>query len=135
MHITLTLTLTNRITISESNKKSVNKIIFCVKMFTEEKYMNGKKIKYHRLRKGLTTEQLASIVGCTKAAISLYESDERKPNNEVCMKIAKALDVPWIELLSNSNESLAFNHISFRKKQKASKGYKIAKSIILIPII
>ena len=83
--------------------------------------MNGKKIKYHRLRKGLTTEQLASIVGCTKAAISLYESEERKPNNEVCMKIAKALDVPWVELLSNSNESLVFNHISFRKKQKASK--------------
>ena len=90
-------------------------------MFTEVNYMEGKRIRYHRLRKGLTTEQLASMVGCTKAAISLYESDERKPNNEICMKIAKALEVPWVELLSNTNKSLVFNHISFRKKQKASK--------------
>lgn len=83
--------------------------------------MIGKKIKYYRLKKGLTTEQLAKAIGCTKAAISLYENEEREPNAEICQNIANALDVPWIELFSRGEEKLVFNHVSFRKKQKASK--------------
>lgn len=90
-------------------------------MLTGVKIMIGKKIKYYRLKKGLTTENLAKAIGCTKAAISLYENEEREPNVEVCKKIATTLDVPWIELLSRNNENLVFDHISFRKKQKASK--------------
>ena len=90
-------------------------------MFTEDTNMIGKKIKYYRLKKGLTTEQLAKAIDCTKAAVSLYENDEREPNEDICKKIAFALDIPWIELLSRNNDKLVFNHISFRKKQKASK--------------
>ena len=90
-------------------------------MFTEEENMDGKKIKYFRLKNGLTSEELANRVGCTKAAISLYESEEREPSEEISKKIAEVLGVPWIELFSRANSELKFNHISFRKKQKASK--------------
>lgn len=90
-------------------------------MFTEVRIMVGKKIKYYRLRKGLTSEQLAKEVGCTKAAISLYESEEREPSKEICKTIATVLGVPWVELISRSNNKLVFDHISLRKKQKASK--------------
>ena len=90
-------------------------------MFTEVIIMVGKKIKYYRLKKGLTSEQLAKEVGCTKAAISLYESEEREPSKEICKTIADVLGVPWIELISSSDNKLVFDHISFRKKQKASK--------------
>lgn len=83
--------------------------------------MAGKKIKYYRLKKGLTSEELANKIGCTKAAISLYESDERDPGNEMLQKIADALDVSWIQLLSTNNKKLEFEHVSFRKKQKATK--------------
>lgn len=83
--------------------------------------MIGKKIKYYRLKKGMTIEDLAQELNCTKAAISLYESEDREPSADICKKIAKALDIPWIELLSRENDKLVFNHISFRKKQKASK--------------
>ena len=83
--------------------------------------MVGKKIKYYRLKKGLTSEQLAKEVGCTKAAISLYESEEREPSKEICKIIADVLGVPWVELISRSDNKLVFDHISFRKKQKASK--------------
>ena len=83
--------------------------------------MFGKKIKYYRLKKGLTSEQLAKRIGCTKASISLYESDERAPNNEILQKIADALDVSWIHLIDNENKELTFEHLSFRKKQKATK--------------
>ena len=90
-------------------------------MFTEVKNMIGKKIKYYRLKKGMTTEELARAIGCTKAAISLYENEEREPNIDICKNIANALDIPWTELLSRNNSNLVFNHVSFRKKQKASK--------------
>ena len=90
-------------------------------MFTEVIIMVGKKIKYYRLKKGLTSEQLAKEVGCTKAAISLYESEEREPSKEICKIIADVLGVPWVELISRSDNKLVFDHISFRKKQKASK--------------
>ena len=90
-------------------------------MFTEVKSMMGKKIKYYRLKKGLTTENLAAAIGCTKAAISLYENEEREPSIDVCKKIADVLGIPWIELLSRNENKLVFNHIGFRKKQKASK--------------
>ena len=83
--------------------------------------MAGKKIKYYRLKKGLTSQELANKIGCTKAAISLYESDERDPGNEMLQKIADALDVSWIQLLSTNNKKLEFEHVSFRKKQKATK--------------
>ena len=90
-------------------------------MFTEVKSMFGKKIKYYRLKKGLTTEELAKAIGLTKAAISLYENEEREPNDDICKKIAHALDIPWVALLSRNNIKLEFNHVSFRRKQKASK--------------
>ena len=90
-------------------------------MFTEVKNMIGKKIKYYRLKKGMTSEELANAIGCTKAAISLYENEEREPNDTICRKIAKVLDVPWVELLSRKTDKLVFDHASFRKRQKASK--------------
>ena len=78
--------------------------------------MVGKKIKYYRLKKGLTTEQLAKDAGCTEADILLYESEEREPSNETCKNIAAALGVPWVALISRSNNKLVFDHISLRKK-------------------
>ena len=83
--------------------------------------MIGKKIKYYRLKQGLTTEELAKALGCTKAAISQYENEEREPNVEICKKIAEVLNVDWSKLLSNDNNKLVFKHFSFRKKQSASK--------------
>ena len=82
--------------------------------------MVGKRIKYYRLKKGLTTEELASKIGCTKASISLYENDEREPSNEILKKIASALNVSWVQLLSH-DQNLTFEHVSFRKKQRANK--------------
>ncbi len=83
--------------------------------------MIEKKIKYFRLKNGMTVEELADAIGCTKAAISLYENGEREPSIDICKKIAKVLNIPWVELFSRDDGKLVFDHISFRKKQKASK--------------
>ena len=101
--------------------KSVNKYKKYDKMLTEVKNMIGKKIKYYRLKNGMTTEELAKAIGCTKASISLYENEEREPNADICKKLASALGVSWTELLSRNKETLVFDHACFRKKQKATK--------------
>ena len=88
--------------------------------------MVGKKIKYYRLKKGLTSEQLAKSIGCTKASISLYESDERAPNNEILQKIADALDVSWIHLIDDENKELTFEHLPPRKANNSNR----AKAIV-----
>ena len=56
--------------------------------------MIGKKIKYYRLKKGLTTEQLAKAIGCTKAAISLYENMQ----NVLVGKIVKQRELPILKM-------------------------------------
>lgn len=83
--------------------------------------MIGKKIKYYRLKKGMTTEELAKAIGCTKAAISLYENEKRKPSIDICKNIANALDIPWTELLPRNNSNLVFNHVSLEKNKKTQK--------------
>lgn len=82
--------------------------------------MIGKRIKYYRLKKGLTIEELAKAIDCTKAAVSLYENGEREPNPTICKNIAKALGVSWIQLLSRTDAELKFDHNNFRKIKKAS---------------
>ena len=91
-------------------------------MFTREgETMTGKRIRYYRLKKGLTLEELANKIGVTKTLISLYENDEREPNDENRKRIAEALDISWIQLLSRNQAKLNFKHANFRKKQKVSQ--------------
>ena len=93
--------------------------------------MIGKRIRYYRLKKGLTADELALKLNCTKAAISFYESDSRTPDNLMCEKIADALDISVAKLYSNNNEKITFDHKSFRKKQSVSgKEIEILKTEI-----
>lgn len=82
--------------------------------------MFGKRIRYYRLKKGLTSEELARELGCTKGAISLYENGERTPSAEVLQKLADIFDIPLIQLMGR-NDNLKFKHYGFRKKQSAAK--------------
>lgn len=91
--------------------------IFVLKCLQEDNSMIGKKIKYYRLKRGLTLDELATNIGCSKAAISLYENDEREPNVDIIKKIAKALGISWASLIDNDTSKLNFVHIGFRKKQ------------------
>lgn len=54
----------------------------------------GAQIKYLRVKKGITQEELAIAIGATKSSISNYESGRRKPSNEAIHAIAKVLEVP-----------------------------------------
>lgn len=60
-------------------------------------------IKEIRTAKGMTTEELAGIVGVTRMAISNYETGKRMPDLYSALRIAKALDTT-VENLVNNHE-------------------------------
>lgn len=53
----------------------------------------GKRIKEARLKKSLTQEELAKIVGVTKGAIANYENNTSHPKEPVMYALIDALDV------------------------------------------
>lgn len=53
----------------------------------------GKRIKEARLKRGLTQEELAKLVGVTKGAIANYETETSHPKEPVMYALFKALDV------------------------------------------
>lgn len=56
--------------------------------------MLGYRIKQARSRIGMTTEQVASIIGVTRSAVSLWETNRTKPSHDNLKALAKALNVP-----------------------------------------
>jgi transcriptional regulator with XRE-family HTH domain len=65
----------------------------------------GQKIKYARLNKGYTQEELGYKLGLKKSAIAKYESG-RVVNikRSTLVKLSKILDIPPVELVTDINE-------------------------------
>ncbi len=61
----------------------------------------GGKIKYFRIKKGLTQKQLASLIGKTESSIQKYECGNTEIPLSVLEKIAKYLDTELVFLLDN----------------------------------
>lgn len=59
----------------------------------------GDKIKYMRLQKGLTQDQLGKLLGVNRSVISLYESCQRAPTFDILKKIARIFHVSTDYLL------------------------------------
>lgn len=53
----------------------------------------GQRIKQLRKEKNLTQEELGEILGVTKYAVSLYESNKSTPNDEIKKKLADFFEV------------------------------------------
>ena len=56
-------------------------------------------LKVARIRKGLTQEQLAELIGTKKQHISMWEKGKHKPTLENLKKLANALDIQIDELI------------------------------------
>ncbi|NMP21863.1 S24 family peptidase [Sulfobacillus harzensis] len=61
-------------------------------MKTKENYF-GRKLREARLKKGLTQEALAEVVGLTKSQISRYESGKSGATLDIVARLAEALDI------------------------------------------
>ena len=84
--------------------------------------MIGKNIKFYRLLKGISQEDLAQQIGLNKMAVSNYEMDKRNPEMAIIQKIAEALDVSLSALLSQQDQQLVIEHGAFRKQSSIKKG-------------
>lgn len=58
----------------------------------------GEKLKSARMSAGFTQEELAKIIGVTKATISVYESGQREPPIKTLILLAKTLRISLDEL-------------------------------------
>jgi len=59
----------------------------------------GKKLKYHRQRKGLSKEQFAKMTGVSSHTITNYEEGKTIPNMDFMINVSKALNVSVDRLL------------------------------------
>lgn len=71
----------------------------------------GENIKNKRIEKKLSQEELANLCGLSKNGIWNYENTKRRPNLEVLMNIADALDVTLEDLIYGSN-SIYINRLN-----------------------
>lgn len=65
----------------------------------------GNKLKTLRLKKELTQQQLADILGVTKSVISAYENGMRYPSYALLIKIARIFHVTTDYLLGLENKN------------------------------
>lgn len=72
----------------------------------------GKKIREVRKEKGLTIKQLGNLCGISEQNMGNYERGVRTPKLETIKKIAKALEIPYTQLIDDesSNEAYSFSH-------------------------
>ncbi len=63
-------------------------------------------IKKYRLEKGLTQDELASILGVSAQAVSKWETSETYPDGSLLVPLAGALDVSLDTLFDNSTASM-----------------------------
>lgn len=65
----------------------------------------GKRIQSYRKQRGLSQEQLASLLNVSRQALSKWEQDINVPNVEKIIEVAKKLDVSINELLGIEGET------------------------------
>ena len=86
----------------------------------------GDRLKYERLKKGLSQSDLSNLTNITRAAISEYELNNIIPTKETLLKINSVLDINYIcnegyskLIISNFNEKLKLwrlkNNLSIAK--------------------
>ena len=62
----------------------------------------GERLKTYRLKKGLSQENIATIINKTKATVSRYESGEVLPDVKDISKICAALEIYEADLYENN---------------------------------
>lgn len=66
-------------------------------------YEFGKRLKIERIRKNLSQQNVASLVGVEKSTVSSYESGGITPSPEVLLKLAQVFNVTVDFLLGNDD--------------------------------
>jgi|GEM_PF-2901242 DNA-binding helix-turn-helix protein len=89
-------------------KKNVSKVIMEKKEGNIDIFKENLKIS--RINAGFSQDDLADKIGVNRATISFYEKGKRKPDIEMFIKIANALNVSCDYLLGYSNSPTREHH-------------------------
>ena len=84
------------------------------------KTFNPIRLTQARLWNDFSLDYLAGLIHVTKSSINLYEKGKRKPDNEIQLKLANALDFP-LEFFYTPSKDTSFSVISYRKKSHTRK--------------
>ena len=79
----------------------------------------GNNVRIARNNKKLTICQLAKNIKCDREGISLIENGERNPNFVTAIKIAKALDIAFPDLLSRNFSLVLDDNIGSKYTEEA----------------
>ncbi|SRR6266516_7237177 len=75
----------------------------------------GARIKRFRVLAGLTQQELGDKIKSSRAAISLYESDDREPDLQTQRRIASALGISLSDLHGGDSDRLPEETIAFAR--------------------
>lgn len=87
------------------------------------------RLKTARINAGFSSQEaLADIVGVDRVTISYYEKGDRKPDIDVFIKIADALNVSYDYLLGYSKSSIRENHEASALLKLSDKAIEVLKT-------
>ena len=66
----------------------------------------GETIRSLRIKKGITQEVLSGLAGIARTHLTMIESGKKQPNFETIWKIALALEMNPIELVSEMEQNI-----------------------------
>lgn len=69
----------------------------------------GQNIRVFRKKRGMTQNQLGEKIGMTGGAVRSYENGTTVPKRRVVEKIARALDVPAVKIMSGDYAAVPIN--------------------------
>lgn len=78
----------------------------------------AERLKKLRKEQAYTQQQLASLLGVSKSAISMYENGEREPEISMIQKIATILNVDIEELVGTATPDQTLSLSPFRNMEK-----------------
>lgn len=89
-----------------------------------------------RKSKGLTQEQVADILGTTKATVSRWESEKRRPDPATTVEIERKLGIPRHELrpdLFSKSDVVGTTANSGKQKAKRKSIMGLMKGMVTFP--
>lgn len=93
----------------------------------------GERIKEFRLRKGMTQQQLADLIGVQRAAISKYEKNIVDIPLKQLKRIANALNANIYDLVDDNTEIGTIGNYYFKRNSDNSYEFESTKIMSEIP--
>ena len=100
-----------------------------VRNYKAPRRSNDNPVAQARIKKGITQEQLATMIGVDKRQISAWELGRFMPSVATLQKIADALDMDLVELVKAQPEKKKCSPIALVRREKGMSQGQLAKAV------